>query len=49
MKALEKTKAKTEIEKNLERMLRYGRKDPTGWVMFVPVFDENEMKREKQE
>jgi len=42
--ALEREKPKTEHEKILERMLKYGRKDPTGFVMFVPVFDEKEVK-----
>jgi len=44
--ALEREKPKTEHEKILERMLKYGRKDPTGFVMFVPVFDDKEAQRE---
>jgi len=31
---------KSESEKIPESMMRLGRKDPTGWVLFIPIKDE---------
>jgi len=41
---------KSQAQKIPETMMRRGRKDPTGWVLFLPISDERaKVERRKKE
>jgi len=39
----EKLEKKQKFDRVPEALMRKGRKDPTGWVVFIPISDEDEI------
>ena len=48
MIVLEREESKMELEMNFEHMPMPGGRDPTGFVTFVSVFDEKEVRHKKK-